>query len=91
MLHCGPGDLLVQGAPVWLPGEVAPDEARVHLREEMRQRETDVRRSSHLEVSAPDSGAGQALVQGQQVQAVGVGAALDLVTGARLESDNVSE
>lgn len=67
---------------------MAPDEARVHLREEMSQCETDVRRSSHLEVSAPDSGAGQALVQGQQVQTVGVGAALDLVTGARLESDS---
>ena len=85
MLQCCPGHL-VQGAPVWLPGKVAPDEARVHLREEVSQSETDVRKSSHLEVSAPDSGAGQALVQGQQVQTVGVGAALNLVTGARLES-----
>ena len=60
-------------------------------KEEMRlTRQSDVS-CSHLEVSTPDSGAGQTLVQGQQVQTVWVRAALDLVTGARLESDDDSE
>ena len=38
----------------------------------------------HLEVPAPHGGAAETLVQGQQVQAVGVRAPLDLVTGAGL-------
>ena len=38
----------------------------------------------HLEVSAPHAGAAETLVQGQQVQAVGVLAPLDLVAGAGL-------
>ena len=40
----------------------------------------------HLEVSAPHAGAAETLVQGQQVQAVGVLAPLDLVVGAGLDT-----
>ena len=40
----------------------------------------------HLEVSAPHAGAAETLVQGQQVQAVGVLAPLDLVAGAGLDT-----
>ena len=43
-----------------------------------------IARGVHLEVSAPHAGAAETLVQGQQVQAVGVLAPLDLVAGAGL-------
>ena len=45
-----------------------------------------IARGVHLEVSAPHAGAAETLVQGQQVQAVGVLAPLDLVAGAGLDT-----